>query len=216
MNFFLTVNANSLPKTKTQKRNIQKFTSSNKAFNLPKDIQNIFNKYKKVFTISPISPIRSPQSSNTSLKLLTNLNPTPNHPQIISNKLLPKNFVRRCGKNRWIIGKNLSGTINRCAHHILINDLKFCLDCFLINYLGPDFNKDSELRNTAIQFKNSIFQNINFNDLNYFIPGTKIPLFDCCMKTVFPNIVASCKRHIFTPPQYSACSNCFWINWLKH
>lgn len=155
---------------------------------------------------------RGSQSKNSNISNITSKS---NGPKIISTEILPTNFAHRCGKNRWILGKKLKKSFNRCAQNVQKKELQFCIDCFLSNYFGLNFHKILGLRETAMKFKNSIVQNLDSNDFQINIHTTEIPLFNCTQKPFQSNIVASCKKHIFSPPKNS-CSICFWINWLKH
>lgn len=47
--------------------------------------------------------------------------------------------------------------IKSCILHLTDRPSKFCIDCSLTNYIGSEFDQDSEFKDSAVQFKNSPF-----------------------------------------------------------
>lgn len=165
-------------------------------------IQKILQQHKIFQKFQPFSPLAtSPQ------------------PKVVSTEILPKNFINRCDEKKWVFSKKVAKvssveeTIQRCVSHVSEKPFKFCIHCFFENYLGSNFYNDLESRRVARKFKNSQF--VFYEDQEFLIEGTEIPLYDLHEKTINENVIASCKKHIFSPPQ-KPCDTCFWINYLKH
>lgn len=106
--------------------------------------------------------------------------------------------------------------IKSCVLHSIDQPSKFCIDCFLTNFFGTEFNQDSELKNSAIQFKNASFPSFDKSNFDFFINGTEIPLFSSTDEIKYVNQLFSCNNHVFSPPRNKPCESCFWTNWIKH
>lgn len=52
----------------------------------------------------------------------------------------------------------LQVTFKSCQYHLVLKPEKPCMDCFLVNYFGPDLSTSAECAQTALEFKNSTFQ----------------------------------------------------------
>lgn len=183
-------------------------------FQLDDSVRNILDEHKNFLEKYPkaLSPL--PESLKKVKPRILSIVTIPEEKRIT----FVRNTFKPLGSSQNMKKNSDFKEIKSCIIHSTNKPLQFCIDCFLSNYLGPEFEQDSGLAQSAKNFKNTFFPSFDNDDSNFdfFIDGTELPLFDTLIEIKYLEQVFSCKKHIFSPPREKPCDSCFWINWLKH